>query len=584
MGYQPAASVQSVRADPAAKAVVDRYLPGALDSPLVQHLHRAPVLAVAQHPIFGPLGETELAALWTELAALPSGTMPAADPPATQPQTDYESDDVPRASAAWQVVGGPSQWGVTELAFVGPAHGNPFTDVELTAQFRDTGGTELSVGGFYDGGGAYRIRFQAPTEGQWAFETHSTARSLDSISGTVLVGPPSANNHGPVHVVDGFHFAHLDGTRHLPIGTTAYAWTHQRPELEELTLRTLATSAFRKLRMCVFPKWFLFNTDEPSRFPFVRGQDGEWDFTRFEPAFFQHLDARVGQLGELGIQADVILFHPYDRWGFSEMPAAADDRYVSYVVRRLAAYPHVWWALANEFDIVLAKTADDWERIADCIRANDHVGHLMSIHNCLRFFDHSRPWVTHVSAQRIDAYRTAENVDQWRAQYGKPVVVDECGYEGDIDQGWGNISGPELVRRAWEGAVRGGYVGHGETYLNDREELSWSRGGAFVGESPDRFGFLTKIIEAVPGGRLDPLPSDWDVPWAGNEDCRIGYFGFGRPSYRDVAMPAATRWTVDVIDTWAMTIERLPGSYEGSFRVSLPGREHIAVRLCRIES
>jgi hypothetical protein len=79
--------------------------------------------------------------------------------------------------------------------------------------------------------------------------------------------------------------------------------------------------------------------------------------------------------------------------------------------------------------------------------------------------------VTHASVQRVDLYRTAENVDDWRARWGKPVVVYECGYEGDIEPGWGNLNARELVRRCWEGAVRGGYVGHGETYLADDEIL-----------------------------------------------------------------------------------------------------------------
>ncbi len=38
---------------------------------------------------------------------------------------------------------------------------------------------------------------------------------------------------------------------------------------------------------------------------------------------------------DLGIEADLILFHAYDRWGFSDMGRAADDRYVRY--RRRAA-------------------------------------------------------------------------------------------------------------------------------------------------------------------------------------------------------------------------------------------------------
>ena len=30
--------------------------------------------------------------------------------------------------------------------------------------------------------------------------------------------------------------------------------------------------------------------------------------------------------------------------------AAVDDRYLRYVVARLAAYRNVWWSLANEYD------------------------------------------------------------------------------------------------------------------------------------------------------------------------------------------------------------------------------------------
>ena len=49
-------------------------------------------------------------------------------------------------------------------------------------------------------------------------------------------------------------------------------------------------------------------------------------------------------------------------------------------------------------------------------------------------------------------------MDEWRQRYKKPVVLDEICYEGNIEHGWGNISGQELVRRFWEAACRGGYV------------------------------------------------------------------------------------------------------------------------------
>ncbi len=127
--------------------------------------------------------------------------------------------------------------------------------------------------------------------------------------------------------------------------------------------------------------------------------------------------------------------------------------------------------------------------------------------------------------------------------------------------------------------LRGGYVGHGETYLNEREELWWSKGGALTGDSPERIRFLLEVTADAPGGVLEPLPSDWDVRWGGAEDYRIAYFGFGRPRYRDITTPRESRWLVDVIDTWNMTIARQPGIFTGTFRIELPGREFMAVRL-----
>ena len=384
-------------------------------------------------------------------------------------------------------------------------------------------------------------------------------------------------NHGPVGVADRFHFAYRDGTRFLPVGTTAYAWTHQPAALQERTLATLADSPFRKLRMCVFPKSYLFNSNEPERYPFARDSKGTGT-SRVLIRVFRQLEMRIDQLAELEIETDLILFHPYDRWGFSEMPETADDRYVSTssgVWARIAPSGGQWRMSTISMP---SKTTEDWERLARVVRENDHVGHLTSIHNCLDFYDHTRPWITHCSVQRIDAYRTSENTGEWREKYAKPVVIDECGYEGDLDQGWGNISGQELVRRCWEGAVRGGYVGHGETYLNEREELWWSKGGALVGDSAERIGFLLQITADASGGALEPLPVDWDVRWGGTEDYRIAYLArAGR--YRDITTPQESQWLVNVIDTWNMTIDASQASSPGPSGSGCPGREFMAVRL-----
>jgi hypothetical protein len=584
--------------NPAARAVLERYLPGIAASPMATQFRDG---RLGQLVAFAPTLEdpAERERLWEALAQIGDGVAREPHAPAIDPDPAYEGDEVPRGSASVTLPAAVARWGVLEVRIDGPSHGNPFVDVDLDAVFTRPDGTEVRVGGFYDGDGEYVVRVLADAQGEWTFVTRSTARSLDGLVGSVTVTPARAGSHGPVRV-DGFHFRHADGTRHRPLGTTAYAWTHQPEELQEQTLRTLAESPFTKIRMCLFPKSYLYNANEPADFVFEGSLADGFDLTRFDPAHFRRLEKRIAQLGELGIEADLILFHAYDRWGFADLGPAVDERYLRYVVRRLSAFSNVWWSMANEYDLLWSKDVDDWERLAAVVGEEDAFGHLNSIHNCRPFYDYSKPWITHVSIQRVDVYRTAENTDEWRERWGKPVVIDECAYEGDIDQGWGNITGEEMTRRFWEAAVRGGYCGHGETYLpataggvtdassaagfagDDAEVLWWAKGGDLYGSSPARIGFLDMLLAEAPEGVWDPLPSDWDVPWGGVAgSLLVGYFGFNRPQFRNLILPEG-EWSIEVIDTWNLTIERVPGVFSGTARVDLPGRQFMAVRAVRV--
>ncbi|MBW4084344.1 DUF5605 domain-containing protein [Paenibacillus sp. S150] len=473
------------------------------------------------------------------------------------------------------------KWGVFEIELQTISSGNPYVDVALSAEFVQ-GDRRITPLGFYDGDGVYRIRFMPPEVGIWTFQTHSSSHSLNGIEGQVECTPPPPNNHGPVRVKNTFHFAYEDGTPYIPVGTTSYAWIHQGNELEEQTLQSLSASPFNKLRMCVFPKSYLYNTNEPPYYPFEGSLEQGWDYARFNPEFFRHLEQRILDLGELGIEVDLILFHSYDRWGFAEMSQSEDDRYLRYIVARLAAYRHVWWSLANEYDFMWAKNPDDWERFAGIVTENDPYHHLISIHNGVSFYDFNKPWITHCSIQRIDVYKTSEATNQWREQWQKPVVIDECAYEGDIDQGWGNITGEEMVRRFWEGAIRGGYVGHGETYLNPEEILWWAKGGNLHGSSPARIAFLRSIMEAGPAEGLNPLNSEWDLPCAGvEEEYYLFYFGFNQPKFRIFNLKPGISYKVELLDTWNMTIQELDERYEGSFRIDLPAKPYMAVRMTK---
>lgn len=492
------------------------------------------------------------------------------------------------------------KWGVFACSFEGPAAGNPFTDHHVTATFEHAC-ERKTVAGFYDGGGVYQVRFMPSYEGTYRF-TVSADFSEQVLSGAFTVTPPVPGNHGPVGVCNTFHFAYADGAPYYPVGTTCYVWELQSDAIVARTLATLRQSPFNKLRFCVLPKSYCYNAREPRSYPYegtpVEGRlvnednvwdfgpdapGNQWDFSRFHPAHFARIEKCIAELQKLGVEADIILFHPYDRWCFSTMTPAQNELYLRYVLARFSAYRNVWWSLANEYDFIKSKTADDWERIAEIITESDPYDHLRSIHNGAQFYDHTRPWITHCSVQR-----SPEGTADWRKAYGKPIVIDEMQYEGNIQFAWGNISGQELIRRFWEALCRGGYGGHGETYVG--EDLWWSHGGELHGESPARIAFMKSVLEDAPAGGLKPRAMAWDELCVVPEDealekatgYHLFYYGINRPAFRWYHIDDANRYRVEIIDTWNMTIEEA-GVFRGRFRVELPGREYMAVRVQRAE-
>ncbi len=499
------------------------------------------------------------------------------------------------------------QWGVFELALNGPTTGNPFTDVTLSARFTQ-GHNTIEVNGFYDGNGIYRIRFMPETQGEWHYNTKSSSHSLTGHTGEFTVTAPVSGNHGPVQVAHTFHFAYADGTPYKELGTTCYAWIHQPESLQEETLKTLASAPFNKLRMCVFPKRYDWNTNEPELYPFEGMPTTHWDFTRFNPEFFQHLERRILDLQKLGIEADIILFHPYDEghWGFDRMPHDADDRYLHYVVARLAAYHNVWWSLANEYDFMKEKKESDFVRFGQIVSTDDPYHHLLSIHNGQKMFNQTLPWITHASIQNGSAVEDAGRAELFRDAYRKPVVYDEVKYEGDLPKRWGNLSAEELVFRFWEGTIAGTYVGHGETFLSPDNIIWWAKGGVLKGQSPERLGFLKKVLDDSPPEGIDPIDK-WQNPIYSGQASKyyLIYFGKQTPTSWKFELPKppqgegkppaeGMKFTAEVLDTWNMTITPVDGVFtltkkdnyffadKDGRAIELPGKPYMAIRIKRV--
>ena len=470
------------------------------------------------------------------------------------------------------------QYEIFELTLKGPETGNPFTDVALNAEFKFKNRI-LKPEGFYDGNGMYKIRFMPDAVGEWSYITFSNIKELNGKTGKFICSPAKENNHGPVYIRDVFHFGYADGTPFYPVGTTCYAWVWQGDELVSQTLRTLAGTVFNKIRMGIFPKVYsIYINNEPPLYPYEGSKEKGWDFQRFNPVYFQYFEKQLDELKKLGIEADVILFHPYDwgKWGFDNMSRESNDLYLHYVVARMAAFRNVWWSFANEWDIIRGKTIEDWERYARIVVENDPYQHLRSIHNGMKWYDVSKPWITHLSVQTP----YFENIQDWRETYRKPVIIDECVYEGDIPTDWGNLPAEELVHRFWVAYTRGAYCTHGETYDNPEKILWWSRGGKLNGESPDRLAFLHKIMTQAPETGLIPFHNLWnkETYLYKKDEYYLYYYGINQQKYAKIHLPKDIKFTIEVIDAWNMTITPVEGVFSGETDIPLPGKNYVAVR------
>lgn len=508
------------------------------------------------------------------------------------------------------------QYEMCELCFSGELPEENQAQAEIAAVFAN-GNESVKVSGFYAGEGVYKVRFLPMTAGNWHYQVNG------AVSAEGELDIEEAKSHGPVRT-DGCAFRYADGTLYWPFGTTVYALAHQEDSLVKQTLDTLAGSPFNKVRMCLFPKHYDYNHNEPPFYAFEKDAEGKWDVTRPCTAFWDRMEEIIRKLDEMDIQVDLILFHPYDRWGFAALSQKENLIYLDYLLRRFAAFPNIWWSLANEYDLCSYKTTEDFEEFEEFIAAHDPYHHLIGNHNCFAFWDHTRPNITHASLQTKMLYRIAE----WRKKYKKPVMVDECCYEGNIEHPWGSISGKEMTNRFWRVVTTGGFCTHGETFLDPDDILWWARGGVLHGESPERIAFLRKIVEELPGP-IEPKPSHMGAVYEmANADPKtqekrleetpkefrffagaflklgdeLALYAAGEPTYEGhcgedayltffdlrtcakstLELPEEHTYRVELIDTWNMTRTVLLSETHGKTELNLPGREGMAVLAVRI--
>jgi hypothetical protein len=57
------------------------------------------------------------------------------------------------------------------------------------------------------------------------------------------------------------------------------------------------------------------------------------------------------------------------------------------------------------------------------------------------------------------------------------------------------------------------------------------------------------------------------------------YAWIHQPVFRDFSLSAWKKYEIEIIDTWEMTINKLEGVYSGDFKIDLPGKPYICVKI-----
>lgn len=504
------------------------------------------------------------------------------------------------------------QYETVEWVFEAAAPSGSEVSVDLTAEI-DLDGQKKVLHGFYCGSGTYRFRFLPEQIGSFVYRISGVV----SEEGILEIKPARKGQHGLVRA-EGIHLSYEDGTPFYAFGTTVYALAHQSEALMDETIETLRKAPFNKIRMCMFPKDYKYNHNEPLFYAFEKDSDGNWDPSHPCFAFWDAFEKRLFQLFDAGIQVDLILFHPYDRWGFASMSQENNLIYLEYLLRRFAALPGLWWSMSNEYDLVFHRTMEEWYQLEEYVAEKDVYHHLLSSHNCFKPYDFERENITHISWQTKQFSRISEMMKR----YGKPVLVDECCYEGNLPDNWGAITGKEMTARFWRTTVQGAFCTHGETFVPGEDEVVWwARGGKLIGESVERIRFLRSVMESLPGPlspildpmselfglskeeqekklegmpefhrnfmkavlRMEPIEAARffaaEIHYAGHcgEEAFLHYYDIQSFSEISLQLPEKRKYRVEVLDTWNMTRKEVLSGVNGQVVVELPGREYMAV-------
>jgi PelA/Pel-15E family pectate lyase len=449
---------------------------------------------------------------------------------------------------------------------------NPFR-VQFSATVTRPDGSQFEIPGFYEGDGLWKVRISSDVEGSWSLETHSDQPQLagQRAEWTCL---PNGNPrlHGKV-LVDAqhpYHFIHEDGSRFFMLGYECdWLWSldTQDPKLETVNrfLDSLLRSGFNYVILNTFAQdtsWRPGKSGEddfgPPPMYAWEGTNEAPDHSRLNVDYWRHYDRVMQAMADRGIVAHVMLKVYNKKVNWPERASADDDLFFRSMVARYAAFPNVIWDFSKEAHN--EKDTDYKLGRLKLVRELDPYKHLITTHDDTANYDAGV--FDDTNDFRCDQQHSdfREFILAQRKQRSWPVANVEFGYEqglkGPDDKTYRITHTPEeLVRRAWEISMAGGYTAYYYTYTAwdvlrpDDQPLGYNY-----------FHLLRQFIESTRYWELSPLDRVVSSGWV-----------LGNPGLEYVVYPQSG-------DEFELTLPAGPSGYIGEW-FNVHSGERVAAQL-----
>lgn len=389
------------------------------------------------------------------------------------------------------------KWDLFELSFKNEKiYDNPFQDVSLIGEFTHIQSKSVvKIYGFYDGGTTWKIRFMPDREGEWRYKIYFSDAPAQAKEGSFICVPSQIK--GPLKVYRGnkIWFSYADGTPFYMFAFEA-GEADVLPELGVLdeTLDFLKKYGFNTI---VGPHCGLSETPGIGyRCPWVNTGEG-FDFSRYDLRFWRNMDKVIFSLKKRNM-----FLIPFNIFGGTNnvprMPKEEWENFIMYWTARWAGFYNVTFQPISEWEE--GYKPDEVLQILGLIRKYDPWGRLISVHS----WDYSKKALQIPRSDLYDYFTLQDKLTDWnywkyvgtmeeiRKVAVKPILAQECIWEGNGYQQEAGLDVDNLRRGSWTILLSGAYLSYGDEVTPPRK----------IGERGIHFSNMGTAMK--PAGRLYP--------------------------------------------------------------------------------